>query len=54
MILAILILAAFIILLCIVAGIIFFLSRRLAARLFPNWQWGHPDEDQLIRLNLKM
>jgi hypothetical protein len=54
MILAILILSAFLIALCILAGIIFFLSRRLAARFFPDWQWGHPDEDQLIRLNLKM
>jgi hypothetical protein len=53
MILAIIILAAMLIALCVVAGIIFFLSRRVAARLFPNWQWGHPDEDQLIRLNLK-
>ena len=54
MILAILILSAFLIAACILAGIIFFLSRRLAARFFPDWQWGHPDEDQLIRLNLKM
>jgi hypothetical protein len=53
MILAIIILAAILIALCVLAGIIFFLSRRLAARFFPDWQWGHPDEDQLIRLNLK-
>jgi hypothetical protein len=54
MILAIIILSAFLIAACALAGIIFFLSRRLAARFFPDWQWGHPDEDQLIRLNLKM
>ncbi len=53
MILAILILTAILIACCLAAGIMFFLSRRLAARFFPNWQWGHPDEDQLIRLNLR-
>ena len=53
MILAILFLTAILIGACVMAGVIFFLSRRLAAKFFPNWQWGHPDEDQLIRLNLK-
>jgi hypothetical protein len=53
MILSILVLTAFLIALCLVAGIIFFVSRRLAARFFPNWEWGHPDSDQLIRLDLK-
>jgi len=38
---------------CIVAGILFFLSRRFAARFFPDAQWGKTDEDQLIRLNLR-
>jgi hypothetical protein len=52
MILAILILTAFLIAGALAAGIIFFLSRRLAARFFPDSQWGHPDEDQIIRLNL--
>ena len=34
------------------AGVLFFLSRRFAARFFPNSQWGHSDDDQLIRLKL--
>jgi hypothetical protein len=53
MILAIFLLTAFLIGSCVVAGILFFLSRRFAARFFPNSQWGRTDEDQLIRLNLK-
>jgi hypothetical protein len=54
MILAILLLTAIIIGSGIVAGVLFFLSRRIAAKFFPNSQWGHTDEDQLIRLNLKV
>jgi len=54
MILAILLLTAYLIGACIVAGVLFFLSRRLAAKFFPDWAWGHSDEDQLIRLNLKI
>jgi hypothetical protein len=54
MILAIFILTAVIIGSTIAAGVLFFLSRRLAAKFFPNAQWGHTDEDQLIRLNLKV
>ena len=53
MILAIFLLTAMLIGACIVAGVLFFLSRRFAAKFFPNSQWGHTDEDQLIRLNLK-
>jgi hypothetical protein len=53
MILAIFLLTAFLIGGCIVAGVLFFLSRRFAAKFFPDSQWGHPDDDQLIRLNLK-
>jgi hypothetical protein len=53
MILAILLLTAFLILACVVAGVLFFLSRRFAAKFFPDSQWGHADDDQLIRLNLK-
>ncbi|MGD1102748.1 MAG: hypothetical protein ABSA59_11835 [Terriglobia bacterium] len=53
MILAILLLTAFLIGACVVAGVLFFLSRRLAAKFFPDSQWGRTDEDQLIRLNLK-
>ena len=52
MILAIFLLTAILIGSCIVAGFLFFLSRRIAARFFPNAQWGKTDEDQLIRLNL--
>jgi hypothetical protein len=54
MILAIFLLTAFLIGGCVVAGILFFLSRRFAAKFFPGSSWGHPDEDQLIRLNLKI
>jgi hypothetical protein len=53
MILAILVLTAILIGACLVAGVLFFLSRRFAAKFFPNSQWGHADDDQLIRLNLK-
>jgi hypothetical protein len=53
MILAILILTAMLIGACVVAGVLFYLSRRFAAKYFPQSQWGHPDEDQFIRLNLK-
>jgi len=53
MILAIFLLTIFLIGACIVAGILFFLSRRFAAKFFPESSWGHTDEDQLIRLNLK-
>jgi hypothetical protein len=53
MILAIFLLTAMLIGACIVAGVLFFLSRRIAAKFFPDSQWGRTDEDQLIRLNLK-
>ena len=53
MILAILVLTAFLVGGCLIAGILFYLSRRLAAKFFPGSQWGHSDEEQLIRLNLK-
>ncbi len=53
MILAILLLTAILIGACVVAGVLFFLSRRIAAKFFPDSQWGRTDEDQLIRLNLK-
>jgi hypothetical protein len=52
MILAIFLLTAILIGACVVVGVLFFLSRRTAARFFPDSQWGHSDEDQLIRLNL--
>jgi hypothetical protein len=38
---------------CILGGILFFLSRLLAARWFPGLSWGHADEETLIRLNLR-
>jgi multisubunit Na+/H+ antiporter MnhC subunit len=53
MILAIFLLTAILIGACIVAGVLFFLSRRIAAKYFPESSWGRTDEDQLIRLNLK-
>ncbi|MGO8786327.1 MAG: DUF6599 family protein [Terriglobia bacterium] len=53
MILAILLLTAILIGACVAAGVLFYLSRRFAAKFFPESQWGHSDEDQLIQLNLK-
>lgn len=53
MILAILLLTLILAGACVVAGVLFFLSRRVAAKFFPKSQWGRSDEDQLIRLNLK-
>jgi hypothetical protein len=53
MMLAIFLLTAILLGACVGAGVLFFLSRRIAAKFFPNSQWGHADEDQLIRLNLK-
>jgi hypothetical protein len=53
MLLSIFLLCAFLIGICVAGGILFFVSRRLAAKFFPEWQWGRTDEDQLIRLNLK-
>jgi hypothetical protein len=37
----------------LVAGVIFFLSRRFAKKFFPGSQWGRSDDDQLIRLDIK-
>jgi hypothetical protein len=37
----------------IAGGVLLFLSRRVAAKFFPAWQWGHPEADHLIRLNLQ-
>jgi hypothetical protein len=34
-------------------GVLIVLSRRVTARYFPAWQWGHPEADRLIRLNLQ-
>ena len=36
----------------VVGGVLIVLSRRVTARIFPAWQWGHPEADRLIRLNL--
>ena len=34
-------------------GLLIVLSRRVTARVFPAWEWGHPETDRLIRLNLE-
>jgi hypothetical protein len=34
-------------------GVLIVLSRRVTAIFFPAWEWGHPDSDRLIRLNLE-
>jgi hypothetical protein len=36
----------------VAGGVLIVLSRRVTARFFPAWQWGHPEADRLIRLNL--
>jgi len=33
-------------------GILFFLSRRAATRLFPRWEWADSERETIIRLNL--
>jgi hypothetical protein len=50
---AIFILTTFLIGGAVVAGVLFFLSRRFAKKFFPESQWGRSDDDQLIRLDLK-
>src|SRR5271157_3814838 len=37
----------------VVGGVLIVVSRRVAAKFFPDSQWGHPESDQLIRLNLQ-
>jgi hypothetical protein len=37
----------------IAGGVLIVLSRRVTARFFPAWEWGHPEMDRLIRLNLE-
>lgn len=54
MIISIIILTIVIIGFGVLAGVMLYLSRRLALKYFPDWQWGHTDDDQLIRLNLKI
>ena len=37
----------------VLAGVLLFASRRIAARCFPRWDWARGYEDSIIRLNLK-
>jgi len=37
----------------VAGGVLIVLSRRVTARFFPAWEWGHPEMDRLIRLNLQ-
>ena len=37
----------------VAGGLLIVLSRRVTARYFPAWDWGHPEADRLIRLNLE-
>jgi hypothetical protein len=34
-------------------GLLIVLSRRVTAKVFPALEWGHPESDHLIRLNLE-
>jgi hypothetical protein len=52
MILAILLLVSLIVAFAVIAGVGVVLSRRLARRFFPDWEWADPDREKLIRLNL--
>jgi hypothetical protein len=37
----------------VAGGVLIVVSQRVTARFFPAWQWGHPEADRLIRLNLQ-
>jgi len=37
----------------VAGGLLIVLSRRVTAKVFPAWEWGHPEGDRLIRLNLE-
>jgi len=37
----------------VAGGLLIVLSRRVTARVFPGWEWGHPEAERLIRLNLE-
>ena len=37
----------------VAGGLLIVLSRRVTARIFPALEWGHPEMDRLIRLNLQ-
>jgi len=52
MVLAILLLAFIISGFAVGGGVLFFLTRRLAKKFFPEWEWADTEREQLIRLNL--
>jgi hypothetical protein len=37
---------------CIAGGILVFVSKRLAHKYVPDWEWGNPEGESFIRLNL--
>jgi hypothetical protein len=37
----------------IAGGVLIVVSQRITARYLPAWEWGHPEADRLIRLNLQ-
>jgi len=37
----------------VIGGTLIVLSRRVTAKVFPAWEWGHPESDRLIRLHLQ-
>ncbi len=53
MVLAILLLAFLIAGFAVGGGLILFLTRRLANRFFPQWEWADPERERIIRLNLR-
>ena len=38
---------------CIAGGILVFASKRFAHKYLPDWEWGNPEGESLIRLNLR-
>lgn len=38
---------------CVAGGILVFVSKRLAHKYLPEWEWGNPEGESLIRLNLR-
>jgi hypothetical protein len=53
LILANLMLIGILVVVCMVGGILVFLSKRLAHKYIPGWDWGNPEGGTLIRLNLR-
>ena len=38
---------------CLLGGLLLYLSKRLAYKYFPQWGWANPEGEPVIRLNLR-